>query len=362
MLRVVHLACAAVASCGLIVALAGSCGIERGGLNPNLDAPPNGQPRGVTCGAVTCELDEICCGTECAAAGCDDGNDCTDDSCGEQGCVNEPRSGSCDDGIYCNGEDTCERGQCLLHVGDPCRNQTTCDENSDQCVGCLTSADCLPTTRDAEACEAPAGDICATTGTQEVTITEYTCDNQVCVRTRRDDTQSCSLDTDGIACDDDDACTESDACSDGVCTGSAVDCSVSNPCKVGICNSDTGCGEVNALDGTSCSDGDNCTESDVCTAGSCGGSPKICADTGNACTVNTCNPSNGACEVQNTGGSCDDGNQCTHSDSCGGGSCSGTPFSNSASEPCDDGNASTCDDVCRRIGSFAFCQGSASDC
>lgn len=54
------------------------------------------------------------------AAACDDGNPCTDDSCEAGFCAYSPNSASCDDGLFCNGADSCAGGSCSVHTGDPC--------------------------------------------------------------------------------------------------------------------------------------------------------------------------------------------------------------------------------------------------
>lgn len=66
-------------------------------------------------------------------ADCDDGNSCTDDSCAEDGtCRNSNNTDPCDDGIYCNGFDTCSCGVCV-HPGIPCNSSQGCYEDTDQC-------------------------------------------------------------------------------------------------------------------------------------------------------------------------------------------------------------------------------------
>lgn len=64
---------------------------------------------------------------------CDDGNACTEDSCDPQvGCVNVDISASCDDGLFCNGLETCDpQWGCLAGV-DPC-DGGACNENTDSC-------------------------------------------------------------------------------------------------------------------------------------------------------------------------------------------------------------------------------------
>jgi hypothetical protein len=95
-------------------------------------------------------------------------------------------------------------------------------------------------------------------------------------------------------------------------------------------------------DTNTCSDGNACTQTDACVSGACVGSnPVFCADDGNACTDDACNPADGSCThpTDNTN-TCSDGNACTQTDTCVSGACVG-------SNPivCNDGNACT-DDSC----------------
>jgi len=64
-----------------------------------------------------------------------DGNSCTDDRCdGAGGCGHASNTASCNDGLYCNGFDTCSNGACDLHTGDPCAAcNGTCMEAGDTC-------------------------------------------------------------------------------------------------------------------------------------------------------------------------------------------------------------------------------------
>src|SRR6185503_414320 len=57
--------------------------------------------------------DVVVTGCQCTAAGCDDKNSCTTDTCDPvQGCVHTNRTGSCDDGNACTASDTCTNGVC----------------------------------------------------------------------------------------------------------------------------------------------------------------------------------------------------------------------------------------------------------
>ena len=63
---------------------------------------------------------------------CYDYNPCTYEVCAGQ-CVYFSTSSPCDDGLYCNGNDSCENGDCTVHTGDPCPSGTVCNEDIDLC-------------------------------------------------------------------------------------------------------------------------------------------------------------------------------------------------------------------------------------
>ncbi|MBZ0271507.1 trypsin-like serine protease [bacterium] len=48
---------------------------------------------------------------------------------------------SCNDGKFCNGQDTCSNGSCSNHSGDPCGSGKECSETQDQCVDEGTGGD-----------------------------------------------------------------------------------------------------------------------------------------------------------------------------------------------------------------------------
>ncbi len=90
-------------------------------------------------GAETCDPGLDCqAGT---AVNCNDGVGCTDDSCNEgtDSCDNVPNDGLCDNGLYCDGAETCDPGlDCQAGV-DPCLPSQTCDEVGDQCLDSCTA-------------------------------------------------------------------------------------------------------------------------------------------------------------------------------------------------------------------------------
>jgi cysteine-rich repeat protein len=82
----------------------------------------DGNFRDGDCCSSTCQLDPV--GTSCAAP-----NSCTADTCDGAGtCVpGGPADGRpCDDGMFCNGADTCAGGTCSAHAGDPCLGAGEC--------------------------------------------------------------------------------------------------------------------------------------------------------------------------------------------------------------------------------------------
>ncbi len=96
--------------------------------------PSNGScDDGLYCnGAETCDAVFDCqAGT---SVDCDDGVGCTADTCNEgtDSCDNSPSDAVCDDGLFCNGAETCNATLDCQAGGDPCGG-AACDEGSDTC-------------------------------------------------------------------------------------------------------------------------------------------------------------------------------------------------------------------------------------
>ena len=64
-----------------------------------------------------CDAAEACSGSSIA---------CPDDAF-------RPDGTDCQDGLFCNGEDSCLGGECSWHEGDPCGSDETCNEEIDTC-------------------------------------------------------------------------------------------------------------------------------------------------------------------------------------------------------------------------------------
>jgi uncharacterized delta-60 repeat protein len=153
--------------------------------------------------------------------------------------------------------------------------------------------------------------------------------------------KTCQFKANGAGCDDGNACTRTDTCQAGVCTGgSPVTCSAADQCHVGACNPASGqCTQPAKADGAACDDGNACTHTDTCQAGVCtGGSPVTCAAADQCHAPGTCDPATGACTTpaQPDGTPCNDGNACTQHDACQGGVCTGNLVTCSAADQCHD--------------------------
>lgn len=84
-------------------------------------------------GVETCHVTLGCqAGT---AVNCNDGVACTADSCNEttDSCNNVPNNASCDDGLFCNGAETCHATLGCQAGADPCA-PNPCDEPTDSCI------------------------------------------------------------------------------------------------------------------------------------------------------------------------------------------------------------------------------------
>jgi predicted CxxxxCH...CXXCH cytochrome family protein len=96
--------------------------------------------------------------------------------------------------------------------------------------------------------------------------------------------------------------------------GPPPNCNDGNVCTTDSCNAVTGC--VNTNNAAACDDGDGCTVSDRCSGGSCQpGSPRACDD-GINCTDDSCNPATGTCQFLVVDGNCDDGTVCNGPEVC----------------------------------------------
>lgn len=292
-----------------------------------------------TTGNGTCQMG--------SAPNCDDGLDCTTDSCDPfSGCQSVGDDSACDDSIGCT-TDACSTTSGCSNAPDAasCDDSNPCTANA-----CDVSSDCLTTDLpDGTACQNGSGDngLCSA-GTCNVACTmDSDCDDgNPCNGDETCDTAngSCQLGT-PITCDDSVACTD-DSCSTVTgCVFSPTDtnCDDGNDCTADTCNATTGCGQSNVVDGTLCSGG-----SGQCNAGTCviGCVNDGDCDDGASCTTDSCNLTSGQCENTPSDAACDDGVGCT-TDSCVPGSAGADANSGCRqtedNASCDDSNPCTAD-------------------
>ena len=142
-----------------------------------------------------------------------------------------------------------------------------------------------------------------------------------------------------VNCNDNVGCTidSCDPASGCVHTPNNATCLDGNSCTSDVCDPGQGCIHPALGDGTACDDGNPCTHSETCLSGVCGsGIPKDCDD-GNACTSDSCDLADGGC--LHAAITCDDHDPCTDNNCEPGAGCLYPPT------VCDDQNPCT-DDSC----------------
>ena len=249
---------------------------------------------------------------------CEDGDACTVDVCGEGGtCESSPLE--CDDGLFCNGGETCDSAMgCVagtppaLDDGVGCTDDS-CDEENDTIVSVANDANC----NDDLFCNG-------------VETCDATNDCQAGTPPTADDGVAC---TDEICDEDLDmvVSTPNDAnCDDGVFCNGAETCDAVNDCQPpvplviddGVACTDDSCDEdldmvVNAPNNGLCDDGLFCNGAETCdTVNDCqpGAAPVI--DDGVACTDDSCDEAADMVVNAPNNGNCDDSLFCNGAETC----------------------------------------------
>jgi carboxypeptidase T len=215
------------------------------------------------------------------------------------GCETDPE---CDDGLFCNGEETCVSGTCQPG-SDPCLGQL-CDETGDVCVDCLVDGNC----DDGLYCN--GAEICIS-GVCQASV-NVSCDDSIACTT-----DSCNETTD--TCDN---IPDDGDCDDGVFCNGAETCdtqlgcqSGSDPCPGQSCD-ETGDVCVDCLEDGNCDDGLYCNGAETCVSGTCQpGSPPNCDDSV-SCTDDSCNEGTDSCDHTAKDSLCDNGLFCDGTETC----------------------------------------------
>ena len=264
-----------------------------------------------------CDGAETCVAGSCQAGTdpCDDGVGCTDDTCdeGTDTCDNLPDDGACDDGQWCNGAETCDPvNDCQAGTAPDCNDGVGC--TADSCNETTDACDNLP---DDGACD--DGQWCNGAETCDPVS-----DCQAGTAPDCGDGVGCTVDTCNEATDACDHAPDDGACDDGLfCTGTETcdplaDCQPGggDPCTPPLVCDEAGDTCVGCLGDPDCDDGQWCNGAETCVSGACqAGTAPDCGD-GVGCTVDACNEATDSCDHTPDDGACDDGLFCTGTETC----------------------------------------------
>lgn len=325
-------------------------------------APPPCQSDAECEDGVFCNGEEACVLGDCVAgsAPCDDGVECTADTCDEATatCAHAPEDGACDNGIACDGAEVCDAVLGCQSVGASCDDDVACtvdfcDPVSGLCthqpddtacaneVFCDGIEQCDPAVGDpASGCAAGQPVICA----DGIACTKDTCDEA---------TKGCFHAADDPSCSDDVFCNGAELCAIGFgCVpGSPPSCADARSCTADACDEATkSC--VHTPNDAACSDGLDCNGQETCSdagpvpSGCLAGAPIPCGTDGIVCTLDACDETTKQCEHTPVNGACLAGQFCVPA----AGGCTLAPPCNSNAD-CDDNNAcngtETCNVVCQ---------------
>ena len=267
-----------------------------------------------TCATGICSPAGVCEATpECTtAAQCDDSNLCTTDTCSSGTCVHAAIN--CNDNLFCTGTETCSLALGCQSSGTPCVAGQICDETNNQCNAipgyCDSPDDCDDGLycNGAETCNLAVNTCSAGTApvlSEGIACTVDSCDevNNVVVHTPNN-----ALCNDGLFC------TQFDTCD------ANLDCQYSlNSCNPGqTCNEDTNtCDSLPDYCTTAaeCDNGNACDGAETCISNACVAGTALNVDDSIGCTVDTCNPLTGAVHTPSNN-LCDDNLFCNGVEIC----------------------------------------------
>ncbi len=200
---------------------------------------------------------------------CSDGIECTIDFCNEETdrCEHRADDSKCDDGLWCNGAETCDPAKgCQPGTPPDCNDGIECtidfcNEETDRCEHRPDDSKCDDGIfcNGAETCDPVEGCL---PGTPPDCNDNIECTIDFC----NEETDECEHSPDDDFCDDYDVCNGIEVCdpASGCLPGTPLDCDDKDPCTIDSCDPIEGCIHT-AID---CDDGDPCTI-DECIDGIC---------------------------------------------------------------------------------------------
>lgn len=245
-----------------------------------------------TCDAPECTVDDdcsdgvFCNGAEsCVSNTCVDGpgDPCTGgdpavcsettDSCDPVDCTQDSH---CQDGLFCNGAETCIGNSCTFSTTSPCGG-SVCDETNDVCLECLSNGDCADDGLFCNGSEICVSNTCQSSG-NPCGGSQPGCDetNNVCVECL----------TAGDCADDGLFCNGLETCVSNACESSGNPCGGSQP----FCDETTDTCLECLSNGDCNDDGFFCNGSEICAL------EGMCVSSGNPCSSSeTCNEATDSC-------------------------------------------------------------------
>jgi len=252
---------------------------------------------------------------------CDDAVDCTVDACNEttDQCDHTPDHVSCDNGIFCDGMEVCDLAlDCQAGPAETCDDGVGCTVDT-----CIVATDACEHSPDDAACD--NGLYCDGDETCDVLLgcqagVSVDCDDDVActVDSCNETLDVCDNTPNNAACDDGLFCNGMESCDPllGCQAGSATDCDDAVDCTVDACNETTNQCD-NTPDHVSCDNGIFCDGMEVCDlALDCQAGPAETCDDGIGCTVDLCNVTTDACEHSPDDAACDNGLYCDGDETC----------------------------------------------
>ena len=202
----------------------------------------------------------------------DDGVACSGEVC-TAGVASHPAlvGDACDDGLFCTANDTCNADAACVGVGDPCPGPDgdsncaeQCDEGSDTCTAFDPNGAACNDGLFCNGADTCSGGACSVHGTSPCSPDPSNAD---CSESCNEGTDDCTAnDANGTGCNDGVFCNGSDTCSSGSCSGHS-----GSPCPGA--DGDLDCSETCDEGSDSCTANDpnnsDCGDCRHCSNGSC---------------------------------------------------------------------------------------------